>query len=152
MLFHGVAALALHVGPNSVVHDALSARSAQAPSSAWAFAAINSGWAQCLDGNTMASDRYTMACHDEAKERLFTLLHEIIAARQVGLATAKGRRVERAQAKWLKRAMDKCASDPWYRFNGGGTKYPGTAAFVDYGFCIIPATQKRITALLSEAR
>lgn len=116
------------------------------------LAAIDSEWKQCLDGNTTASDRYVMDCHFEARERLVGLMDGIVAARRSGLTKSERWKLDRDQAHWSKRAVRKCESDPWFRFNGGLTKYPGTAAFVDYGFCIIRATQKRIATLLDQTR
>ena len=143
--------LALQNGTGLQATQATSATRTSA-SIAASYAAIDRDWHRCLDGDTSGSDRYVMACHYDAKERLFVLLDDVVAARQSGLSPAERRKFDRNQALWSKHAIGKCASDPWYRFNGGGTKYPGTAAFVEYGFCIIRATQKRIAALTRDAR
>ena len=119
---------------------------------ALSYAAIDRDWENCLDGDTSGSDYYVMDCHYDAKERLFVLLDEVVAARRSGLSPEKRRQFDHEQARWLKHEVQQCSNDPDYRFNGGGTKYPGSAAFVDYGFCIIPATQKRIAALTREVR
>lgn len=154
MLRHNVAIFALFSAPNPSNSEASRTPPVTPPSlsSASSLAAIDSEWKQCLDGNTTASDRYVMDCHFEARERLIGLMDGIVAARRAGLTKSQRWKLDRDQAHWSKRAVRICESDPWFRFNGGLTKYPGTAAHVDYGFCIIRATQKRIAMLTSDAR
>lgn len=120
----------------------------RSPTYATSLAAITGDWERCLKGNKLASDRYTIDCNERTEDLLDTLVTTVIADHLKSLSKFQRRQFEFKQRLWYRRSSKACESDPWYRFDGGGTKYPGTAALVDYGFCMISALQKRIPELI----
>lgn len=108
-------------------------------------------WSRCLEENENGSDSHSIDCNTITNTSLVKLMGQVLAARKASLSAQSKKYLEKAQANWRNKMESKCQSDPYYRSEGGGTAYPGTAALVDYGFCTGEATKKRIATLIVAA-
>lgn len=96
---------------------------------------------------TEGSDRRALDCIDTEQARLDALLHKAYRSAMTKLSYSKQKALRLSQPKWIARSARKCSNDPFVKANEGGT-----AATVEYAFCILIETQERLDALLELAR